>query len=426
MGRPWRWLLAALLLASRPARPAEPAPAPAEAASRAETVLSIATHYTDAQRAPLTACLREYERLHPGLRVVHRQSAIEDMLQSLVIARLGGTSPDIVNVYSLWAAPLVRAGVLDAPPPDVARMVAADYLPASVDGVRVGGRAWGIPTELDAYLLLYNRTLFARAGIAEPPRDWDALLADAARLARRDAQGRLAVAGFAFGDTVAGAAHPFLALLASHGLGLLAPGGRGTTLRTPAARAVLAGQALLFTRGLADPALEARDFAGGTVAMTIAANWNRDTLRTAFGPGLEAVGVAPIPGGPDWRTVQYGFFWAVDARSAHRRAAWDLLAWLDTPRPDGRSCTGAMLAGFGALTGNRADLATPGYDDAFTRPFVAALRDGRAVALPDVAHGAELQADLAAAVRAAWAGASPADVLARADREVTALLREPD
>ncbi len=409
------------LLASGPGRAADTTPAPARPA---DVTLSIATHYTDAQRAPLTACLREYERAHPGIRIVHRQSSIEDMLQSLVIARLGGTSADIVNVYSLWAAPLVQAGVLDAPPPDIAGLVASSYLPSTVDGVRVGGRAWGIPTEVDAYLLLFNRTLFARAGIATPPRDWAELLHDAALVARRDARGRLVVAGFAFGDSVAGAAHPFLALLASHGLGLLAEG--GTTLRTPAAEAVLAGQALLFARGLAAPALGARDFPGGAVGMMIAANWNRDTLRAAFGPGLDAVGVAPIPGGPAWRTVQYGFFWAVDARSAHRRAAWDLLAWLDTPRPDGRSCTGAFLQGFGALTGNRADLAGPGYDDAFTRPFVQALRDGRALAIPDVAHGAELQADLAAAIRDAWAGGAPAAALARADREIDALLHEPE
>lgn len=421
-------------------------------------MLTIATHYTAAQLAPLSACWREYERSHPGLRIVHRQSAIEDTLQSVLTARIGGTSPDIYSVYSLWAAQLVDGGVLDAPPADVSRLVADAFLPSTAEAIRVGGRLWGIPTEVSAVLLIYNKALFRKAGIAAPPRDWDELAADAARLTERDARGRITTAGFAFGPTAANATDPFLALLASRGVALLAPapgvagadgaGGEGearddtglggprlgdtgfggTNLRAPQAVAVLAGEAGLFARGVASAALQVRDFPSGAVGMMIYANWYKDTLREAFGDAMEeTVGVAPIPGGPEWRTLQYGFFWGVDSGSPHRRAAWDLLEWLSTPHAGGRSCTGDFLARLGALTGNRADLAaSPEYDDAFSRPFVEAIRSGRAVAAPNVLHGAELQADLAAAIGRAWGGEAPAAALAEADREITALLRERD
>lgn len=413
------------LLASGPVRAADTTPA---LARPADLTLSIATHYTDAQRAPLTACLHEYERLHPGIRIVQQQAAIEDLLQAVLIARLGGASPDITGVYSQWAAQLVAGGVLDPPPPDILRLVGDAFLPSTVDAVRVDGRVWGIPGEISAFLLLYNKALFRRAGIAAPPRDWAELKADAALLTTRDAQGRIATAGYAFGPTAANAVYPFLALLASRGVALLTPGRDGTGLRTPQAIAVLAEQAQLFSRRLADPSVQVRDFPSGAVGMMIQANWVKDTLHEAFGSALEdTVGVAPIPGGADWRTLQYGFFWGVSAGSAHRRAAWDLLAWLNAPHGGGRSCSGTFLAGLGALTGNRADLArSPEYADAFSRPFVDAIAGGRALPAPAVLHGAELEQDLAAAIDRAWAGQAPAAALAQADAEITALLREPD
>ncbi len=398
--------------------------------AHAETVLTVATHYTQQQLAPLAACFRQYEREHPGLRIVHRQSAIEDYLQTVLTGRIGGNAPDIYNVYSVWGPQLVQSGVLDPPPAAVSEMVTRDYVPGTVDAIRVDGRAWGIPTEISTFMLVYNKLLFRAAGLAAPPATWDEVVADAARLTRRDAQGRLTTAGYAFGPTPANAAYPFLALLASRGVSLLTPDRRGTNLDTPEAAAVLAGQRALFAQGSADATVQVRDFPSGAVGMMIYANWFKDTLHDAFGAATDdTVGVAPIPGGPDWRTVQYGFFWAVDAGSAHRAEAWDLLAWLVRPRsgaPDGpRSCTGAFLARLGALTGNRVDLAaSPEYQDAFSRPFAQAIRDGRAVPAPDVLRGTELLRDLRTAIASAWTGTPPGDALRRAARQVDALLRE--
>lgn len=73
----------------------------------------------------------------------------------------------------------------------------------------------------------------------------------------------------------------------------------------------------------------------------------------------------------------YSFFWGVDTLSRHKRAAWDLLKWLSSPQDAGPSCTGAMLAQMGDLTGNRADLiAMRGQTaDAFSQRYIAALAE---------------------------------------------------
>ncbi len=409
------WLAAALALTASPAR--------------ADTTLTILTHYTDAQLAPLTACFREYERGHPGIRIVHQQSAIEDYLQTVLTSRMGGTSPDIYNVYSLLSAQLAEAGVLDTPPADIARITDTEYAPSTVDAIRVAGKAWGIPTEISVYMLIYNKKLFREAGIAAPPHDWNEVVADAAKITKRNAQGKITTMGYAFGPTVANGVHPFVALLLSHGIEPFKPGLDGTNLAGPAAAGVLADEARLFSQGSTDTTIQVRDFPSGSVGMMIYPNWFKDTLRQAFGPAMdETVGVAPIPAGDGWKTLQYAFFWGVDAHSPRRAEAWSLLAWLNSPHGDGkRSCTGDMLGKLGALTGNRNDTArSPDeYGDAFSRPFVDAIASGRAAALPNVTRSSEIQQSLRTAIGRAWSGSQTPEVALRAaDRSITALLNE--
>ena len=390
----------------------------------ADTTLTVATHYTDAQMAPLTACFREYEAAHPGLRIVHQQSDIEDFLQTVLTSRIGGTSPDIYNVYSIWSAQLVDAGVLDTPPAPVKAMLGRDYLPSTVGAIGVQGETWGIPGEISAYMMVYNKKLFREAGIAAPPRDWNEVVADAARITKRNAQGKITTAGWAFGPTVANGVHPFLALLLSRGVSPFKPDLSGSNLASPEAVAVLRDEARLFAEGITDSTIQVRDFPSGAVGMMIFANWYKGTLRQAFGPALDdTVGVAPIPAGPDWRTLQYAFFWGVDANSKHRAEAWALLSWLNAPHAGGRSCTGDMLVKLGALTGNKADIAaTPDYGDAFTKPYVDAIASGRAVAAPNVLRGTEIQQVLRGAIGRAWSG-QPADAALRdVDAKITALL----
>ncbi|MBV9538559.1 MAG: extracellular solute-binding protein, partial [Acidisphaera sp.] len=234
--------------------------------------------------------------------------------------------------------------------------------------------------------------------------------------------------GYAFGPTAANGVHPFLALLASRGVSLFKPDLKGTNLTSEAAIDVLAGERRLFAQGSTDNAIQVRDFPSGAAAMIIYANWSKQMMQQAFGAATDdTVGVAPIPAGPDWRTLQYGFFWAVDANSPRKAAAWALLQWLNAPHgASGRSCTGDFLVALGGLTGNKADIAaSPEYRDAFSKPFVDAIASGRAVAAPNVLHATEIQQVLRTAIGRAWSGEqTPAAALADADRQITGLLAE--
>lgn len=404
--------------------------APVSADAQEPVTLTWGAHYTDAEMAPLTACFRDYEKENPGITVKYQQSDITDFLQTITTSRIGGTSPDIYNVYSIWGKQLVSNGILAEPPADMADFIRDNYEASTIRSAVVDDKLWGVPAEVSLYMLVYNKKLFAEAGIAEPPATWDELVTDAAKLVKKDANGKITQAGYAFGLTVANATHPFRALMFSAGLPILKEDLTATNLAEPEAVKILEGEVALFTQGSTSISNVVKDFPAGLNGMQITANWFENTLRQGFGEKFdETVGVAPIPGGPDWKTYQYSFYQAVDAGSPRQEAAWKLIRWLNTPREAAkRSCVGDMLIKLGSLTANKADIAASQAElgDGFTKPYIDALQSGRALADPNIAQTAEIDRVLRTAIESAWLGqTAPAEALAKADREITDILAMP-
>jgi multiple sugar transport system substrate-binding protein len=394
------------------------------------STLTIATHYTNEQRAPLTACFQEYERLNPGTTILHRQLSYRDFLQTLFMARIGGTAPDIYNLSTIWTAQLVQSDSLAVPPQEVSDFVKREYLEETREAMTTGGHVWGIPSEVNVYMLVYNKLLFARAGLNRPPATWDELVADAVKISKTNRQGQLTTAGFGFGPSPTQAVSPFLALLYSSGEPLFAADQRSTNLTTGAARSILEGQVRLFRAKGTNIGVTPTQFPSGSLGMMIVPNWWKQELLQGLRQRFaETVGVAPIPGGVNWRTVQYGFYWAVDAKSRHAGEAWKLLEWLNTARAGHRSCVGEMLLGLGSLTGNKADLAASEKEigDPFMKPFADALADGRALPEGTIPHANEIEVLMRSYIEEAWLGLlPPGKALDEADAIIRMILQESE
>jgi multiple sugar transport system substrate-binding protein len=58
----------------------------------------------------------------------------------------------------------------------------ADFIDSFLPAATVDGEQYGIPFTSSTRQLIYNKDLFARAGITEPPKTWDELKADAEKL----------------------------------------------------------------------------------------------------------------------------------------------------------------------------------------------------------------------------------------------------
>ncbi len=400
-------------------------------ASAQHITLTIATHYTNDQLAPLTGCLRQYQRMHPEITVVHTQLSFRDMLQTIFMSRMGGSPPDIYNLSTAWTKQLVDSGALAPPPADVTNFLQQSYIANTVDAAAANGRAWGIPSETDVYMLVYNKLLFTRAGITRPPATVDEWVADAARISKANRQGQLVTSGFSFGSSQNQIVAPFLTLLYSNGQTLFSADHKSTNLTGPAAHRVLQSEVQLFRDHGATWGTVPYQFPSGALGMMIVPNWFQKSLHQGLENRFsETVAVAPIPGGPNWRTMQYGFFWAVDASSAHPAEAWALLKWLNSPQqPGGRSCVGNMMMGLGGLTGNKADLAASSKElgNPFMQPFVDALSSGRALSQPSMPHANEIEALLGKYLERAMLGAMPADEALRdVDRNIRQILEEKE
>lgn len=406
--------------------------AAALAAPAAAEPLRVAMHYSEEQAAPLLACFDRFEATRDGVEIAYEQLTYRDYLQTVLTSRIAGQSPDVYHLYSIWGAQLVDNGVLAEPPEAFKAWVRDSFAEDTVEAATIDGALWGAPSEVSAYMMIYNKKLLAEAGIAQPPETPEALVEAAAKLTERNAQGAVERAGWAFADSVAGRVHPFLIGLYSAGVEPFADDFSGTNLASDEAVAVLERQVALFEEGGADLGVDGFDFAAGNIGMMVMANWFEGELRGAFGDAFdETVGVAPVPYGPEPATMQYAFFYGVDSGSERQDLAWELIRFVNSPESGaedgGPSCAGEMLAGLGALTANLADLKAADADmtDAFTQPYLDALTGGRAAPEPNVLQAAEIQRVLADRIEAAWAGEiTPREALEEADAEITEILSE--
>ena len=388
--------------------------------------LTLAAHYSAEQAAPLEPCFAAYAE-QTGVNVEYQQISYGDYLQTILTSRIGGQSPDIYHIYSIWGPQLVDNGVLDAPPDDVLSWINDAYIDTTVDAVSLDGQVWGIPTEVSNYMLVYNKQLLAEAGFDGPPSTWDELVEMAAAITERNDDGNITTAGYAYGPSTATVVHPFFIMLYAAGIDPFKEDFSGTNLATPEAIAVLEQQIALFNQEITDRSVEVWDFPSGSIAMMFMASWFEADLRAAFADNFdEVVGVAPIPMGDDWKTMQYAFYYGVDANSDNKEAAWDFLQWLNDAKAEGEtSCMGDMLLDLGALTANQGDIAAAqdALGDSFTAPYIEAL--GNSITEPNVMQASEIEGVLKTYIERAWAGELTAEeALTQADKEITNILSE--
>ena len=401
-------------------------------ATAQERTVDVAMHYTEEQAAPLLACFDRYEAANPGVSIAYQQISYGEYLQTVLTARIGGTAPDIYNVYgSLWGAQMVDNGVLAEAPPRIVEMLESDFLSDPVGSATIDGTVWGVPTEVSAYMLVSNMTLLEAAGYDAPPATWNEALEIAEAVTTRTDQGRIGNAGFAFAvsSSGAGVVHPFYALMASQGATIYADDFSSANLDSPEAIAAAEQMAQMVARGITERSIDAYDFPAGGIGMMVMANWYESAIRDGLGDGFDTVTVSSIPAGDTWQTMQYAFFMGVDSGSDVTDEAWNIVAYVNSPESaavaGGPSCMGEMMDGLGALSANVADRAALGDMDDFTRPYWNALEDGRAISQPNVLQASEIERAIAATLDTIIAGEAEAGpAMAALDAEVEDILAE--
>ena len=114
--------------------------------------LSVITKFADPKYAPFFVDMaRAYESANPGVKVANKFIR-------------GGLATDLTSVVG----PTTEWG--------------KTFSPAALKAFEYKGKNYGVPIDLDAKYLVYNKAAFEKAGLSGPPTSLEALLADCGKL----------------------------------------------------------------------------------------------------------------------------------------------------------------------------------------------------------------------------------------------------
>ncbi|MEU8221164.1 extracellular solute-binding protein [Kribbella sp. NPDC048915] len=350
--------------------------------------LTLLSHYSDGpSKEGLDKMIQQWNKENPKIQVKAQVVKFDDLLTTMTVRQTGGRGADIVSAYGLWGGQLMKANVVAKVPDDVAAKIKAEYSPAALGAVTTGDSLLGYPTELNTYVLFYNKKILAAAGITKPPTSW-AELADAAKkTVKRDAKGNIQVEGLSLiqdGDNKS--VHPFLSLLDSADGKFLGEDGTAQ-FDQEQGKAALKFESDLAAAKATNPSISPiKQFRSGGVAMAIQAGWWIGSLKTQMKDKYASeVGVAAIPGPTPGSkgSLAYGFFMGVNERSKHPDEAWKFLSWMNEHKTaDGKVTeVGQWMAGQGLIPPRTADLAE--YQKSLSDPNLAPIYEAATYAMPE-------------------------------------------
>lgn len=366
----------------------------------------------------------EFEREHPDIRVDVQQLPWTAAHEKLLTAFAGDALPDVCQLGNTWLAEFAALGALEpldarvAPSKVVAR---DDYFAASWNTNVIDGRLLGIPWYLDTRVLFYRKDLLARAGFAEPPRDWNEWRAAMAALAREGGGNAYAIL------LPLDEFEPLLQLAMQQDEPLLRENDTRGNFRSAGFRRAFAFYLEMFRERWAPPMSDTQisnvwnEFARGFNTFYITGPWNIGEFKRRLPAELaDAWGTVPLPGFDGRRGgVAGGTSLAVFASSRHKDAAWQLVEFLSRPEQQRR-----LHALTGDLPPRRSLWDDPALaNDAHARAFREQYESARPA--PAVAEWERIAIAMQlAAERVVRGGLSEDEALQRLDAEVDAILEK--
>ena len=283
--------------------------------------------------------IEEFRKEYPHISVSYRRFPSDSYEETLVNRLAEGKGPDIFMLRNSWLA-RHRDKIFPLPaqsnplPASEFKRAFADEPATTLLGAK--GELFGLPIFIDSLALFYNKDIFDRVGIAQPPRTWEETADLTQHLTQRSAAGDIIRSGLALGSgkNIDHAFEILSALILQRGEAIVKADGRSVELGRGAE------EALAFYTSFADSgsknfswssrlpkSLDA--FAGGQTVMAI--GFASDIARVnAKNPHLN-FGVAPLPqpvGSQPSRTFAYYFFPAVSRLSKNPSPAWQFIFWV--------------------------------------------------------------------------------------------------
>jgi multiple sugar transport system substrate-binding protein len=310
--------------------------------TKANVTLTMWSGQTESAEKILQKLVAKYEKLHPNVKInlSPGASSTEELLQKMSAAFAGNDYPDISYAFGSWASQLEASGrTLDitkqvsAPAEKWSEFTGA----ARATAQPTGKKTIGFPAVVDNISLLYNKTVFDKAGVAYPTADWtwDDFRAAAKKITNTATQ------TYGYGYSVSGSEETtwqFWPHLWQNGGSILSSDKKSATFDSDAGVS-----ALTFLRDMAiddkSVYLDQTDtkfgdlFVSNRIGMITSGPWELSDLKT----GKTRYGVVQLPGTKgDHETVSGPDIWALFNHNDANRTYWtyNFTQWLTSAAQD--------------------------------------------------------------------------------------------
>lgn len=268
-----------------------------------------------------------YVQKNPGITIDYQKMAPDDYREKLVARSKARQGPDIFRFHNTWL-PEIKEIVSPLPSSVMSgNDFEKTFYPVAAKDLKVGTYYYGIPLTVDGLVLIYNDSLFKKAGIQSAPATWDDITEIVPRLTVKDQAGQLITSGIAIG-TASNVDH------FSDIFGLLLVQNGGTIDKLESVEA--AGALEIYRKFAESPQGYWNDnmtnstnaFIQEKVAIIIAPSWEVLSIKAA-NPDLD-LKVVPVPSVPGSKPVSLASYWVegVSRYSENQIEAWKFLRFL--------------------------------------------------------------------------------------------------
>lgn len=135
----------------------------------------------------------QFQSTNPDIKVKYVTVPFADAQSKFQTAAGSKGAPDVLRADVGWTAAFAQAGYLLPLDGTPAAADKATFQPQLIQQAQYDGKLYGMPEVTDTLALMYNKKLFAQAGVTKPPATWEEL--KAAQAAVKSKTGK---DGFAF------------------------------------------------------------------------------------------------------------------------------------------------------------------------------------------------------------------------------------
>ncbi|MEV8523361.1 MULTISPECIES: extracellular solute-binding protein [unclassified Streptomyces] len=150
------------------------------------------------------ALVTEFEKANPTIKVKYVNVPFDQAQNKFDTAAGAKGAPDVLRAEVGWTPAFAKKGYFLPLDGTEALADQAKFQPNLIKQAQYQGKTYGAPLVTDTLAFVYNKALFAKAGIAKAPATWDELKADAALVKEK-----AGVDGY-WGSTAGYYAQPFL------------------------------------------------------------------------------------------------------------------------------------------------------------------------------------------------------------------------